>query len=107
MDLGLTQAAMAAKIGVIEASIWNWETGRTEPELRFLPAILGFLGDDPRPTPQTIGEKLIAYRSGKGWARPKLAAVLIVDPSTLARWERGERQPQRTYRELIDALMAG
>jgi len=97
MDLGLLQADVAARIGVSEASVWGWESSGREPELRNLPTIVAFIGYDPRPAPKTLGERLVAFRIGKGWARPRLAAELGVDPSTLARWERGEREPTGSF----------
>lgn len=106
LDLGLFQRGVAARIGADKASVTNWEKGHAEPEIRFLPAILAFLGYDPRPIAKTIGEKLVAYRLAKGWARPSLAAELGVDPSTLARWERGKREPKRGYAVSVERLLA-
>lgn len=106
MDLGLTQGAVATKIGVIEASVWNWEDGRVEPELRYLPAILAFLGGDPRPEPKTMGARLVRFRTARGWSQKRLAEELKVDPSTLARWERGEIQPRGAFRERVSVLLA-
>jgi transcriptional regulator with XRE-family HTH domain len=48
MDLALIQRAVAFKIGVDASTIWKWENGWSIPELRHLPAILAFLGYDPR-----------------------------------------------------------
>ncbi len=103
--MGLCQKDVALKIGSGTSSVTNWEKGRAEPEIRFLPAILAFLGYDPRPQPKTIGERLVAYRLAKGWARPQLAAELRVDPSTLARWETGKRAPWGIYVARIDKLL--
>lgn len=47
MDLGLRQRDVAAKIGVHALTVTNWEKGHTAPEIRFLPAILDFLGYNP------------------------------------------------------------
>ena len=105
MDLGLLQRDIALKIGTTAGNVWNWEVGRSEPILRFLPAILGFLGYDPRPTPTTVSERLVAYRLARGWARPRLAAELRIDPSTLARWETGKREPWGVYVERVDRLL--
>jgi transcriptional regulator with XRE-family HTH domain len=48
LDRDLWQKDVAREIGCSAASLLNWEKGRAEPELRFLPAILRFLGYDPR-----------------------------------------------------------
>ncbi len=47
LDLGLLQRDVAARIGSDTSSVTNWEKGHTEPENRFLPAILELLGYDP------------------------------------------------------------
>lgn len=62
--------------------------------------IIAFLGYDPRPVPAFLPERLVWYRQGKGWSQRRFAEVLGVDPTTLARWEKGERQPIGDYRKL-------
>jgi DNA-binding XRE family transcriptional regulator len=49
LDLGLLQKEVAEKIGPDPWTIANWEKGKTEPGARIIPAIIGFLGYDPRP----------------------------------------------------------
>jgi len=105
MDLGLYQRDVAARIGVDTLTVTNWEKGHTVPRIRFLPAILAFLGYDPRPQAGTLGEKLVAYRTARGWARPRLAAELRVDQSTLARWERGKGAPGAGHVAQIGAVL--
>lgn len=105
MDLGLLQREVAARIGVDGGSVWNWENGRAEPELRFLPAILAFLGYDPRKRAETLAEQLVTFRKTKGWSQSRFARELKVNPSTLARWERDERQPSGRYAEGISMTL--
>jgi transcriptional regulator with XRE-family HTH domain len=62
-DRGLRQRHAAEKIGCSQASLANWETGRAAPDVRFWPAILGFLGYDPRPEPLALGGRI---RGGAG-----------------------------------------
>jgi transcriptional regulator with XRE-family HTH domain len=47
MDLGITEKEAARRFGANQASLINWEKGRTEPAVRFLPRIIAFLGFDP------------------------------------------------------------
>jgi transcriptional regulator with XRE-family HTH domain len=47
LDLGLLQREVAERLGADAATITNWELNRTQPALRFLPAIVGFLGYPP------------------------------------------------------------
>ena len=105
-DAGIKQSEAAAAIGVTESTVWNWEVGGFEPEIRHWPAIFAFLGRDPRPKPTTLGESLIHYRTGKGWARPVLAKLLNVDPSTLARWERGKKAPLGPHMARVAELLS-
>ena len=53
LDLGLLQRDVAGRIGVSAWTIANWEKGKTEPAVRFIPHILAFLGYDPRIEPPT------------------------------------------------------
>lgn len=101
MDLRLLQREVAERIGADATSIWNWENGTASPELQFMPGILAFLGDDPRPKAKAIGEELVRYREGLGWPQKRLAKVLQVDPTTLSRWELGKRSPRGIYVERV------
>jgi len=65
----------------------HWEKGHAAPELRFLPAILRFLGYDPRPEPATFGGRIQAAREAQGLSARELARRLGLDPGTLAAWE--------------------
>jgi transcriptional regulator with XRE-family HTH domain len=53
LDLGLFQTEVANQIGANPSTIANWEKGNTEPAARFIPAIIGLLGYDPRPITNT------------------------------------------------------
>jgi transcriptional regulator with XRE-family HTH domain len=87
--LGLFQKYVALAIGVDTCTITNWEKGRSEPELRFIPRIINFLGYQPDATnPVTLGESIKRYRYLKGISQKELARQMGVDPSTLNRLER-------------------
>lgn len=49
--LGLTQQALAAKIGVSALTVSNWETGRTRPSTLRIAHMTEILGDLPPPSP--------------------------------------------------------
>jgi transcriptional regulator with XRE-family HTH domain len=93
LDLGVSWKAVARQIGVDADSLTNWTKGRTQPDLRCLPLVIRFLGYDPRPAANSVGKALVRLREGQGVSQKRLAAMLRVDPSTLARWEREERVP--------------
>jgi DNA-binding XRE family transcriptional regulator len=71
LTLGLTQRLAAHVLGVNPGTVLNWETGRFEPRIRWLPAILGFLGYDPFPQPTSLGEQLLHVRRQHGWSSGK------------------------------------
>ena len=98
-------AGVADQLGVCKSVVWRWETGETEPELRFLPRIFRFLGEDPRPEPEDIGQSLVRYREQRGWSRKRFATKLKVDEGTLWRWESGRRSPRAGHLAKVDALL--
>jgi transcriptional regulator with XRE-family HTH domain len=47
MDLGLRQSDVAERIGVGTPTVNYWENGHFNPEVRYVPKIVAFLGYDP------------------------------------------------------------
>jgi len=76
----------------------NWEKGKYGPELRFFPAIIGFLGYDPSPLPVSLAERIEATRRREGISQRELARKLGLDPTTVWAWETG--RVQRPYPRL-------
>jgi transcriptional regulator with XRE-family HTH domain len=74
-------------MGVDAATVTNWELGNTEPDERFIPALIGFLGYNPLPVSRSPGEALRRERLTRGWSLATLAARAGVDPATVARLE--------------------
>jgi transcriptional regulator with XRE-family HTH domain len=105
LELGLLQKEVAQRIGSCVASVWLWEAGRAQPQLKWIPAILSFIGHDVRPIPQTLSAQLVTFRTGRGWSQKRLAAELHVDPTTLSRWERGKGLPLGVYAQRIHGLL--
>jgi len=62
MALNLLQREVAEIIGVDTTTVQNWEVQGVTPNLRAWPAVIKFLGYDPRPPGQTIGETLLRLR---------------------------------------------
>jgi DNA-binding XRE family transcriptional regulator len=86
---------------VNETTIYNWEGNRSSPQIHHLPRVIQFLGYDPLPAAQSRGEKLIAVRKKLGLAQKAMARKLGIDPTTLARWEKGRgRQSEESIRLL-------
>lgn len=103
---GLSQPQTAAVIGVDTATVLNWEKDRTEPPVTSFPAILRFLGYDPYPDGQTIGERMFAKRRTMGWSIREAAHHFGVDEGTWGDWERGKRILFRRHRVLLAQLLA-
>jgi site-specific DNA recombinase len=92
----LLQRQVAEQLGVDQDTVRNWEANRVQPQFRFMPAIIRFLGYNPSSPPPkkgSLGERLVSCRKLMGISQKDLAGQLAVDPCTLARWERGEREP--------------
>jgi len=92
LSMKLFQKDVAEAIGVDKCLINNWEGNHTNPHLQFIPAIIEFLGYNPLPPATTWGEPLVRHRTSLGLTQNETARRIGVDPSTLARWERGERE---------------
>jgi len=95
--LKLFQKDVAEQIGVDTTSVHNWEGNRSHPEIRYMPAIIDFLGYDPLPPANTLAEQLVRQRTRQGLSQEESARELGIDPSTLAKWEQGTREPQGEF----------
>ena len=62
-----------------------------------MPSIIRFLGYNPLPPAIGWAERLVQGRTALGLSQKQAARQMSVDPSTLARWERGEREPAGTF----------
>lgn len=93
LTLKLLQRHVAEKLDVEKASVANWEANRTKPSLEYMPAIIRFLGYNPLPPGNGWAERLVQCRTALGITQKEAARRIGVDASTLARWERGEREP--------------
>ena len=104
-DLGLFQSQVAEIIGVCSLTITNWEGNASLPPVRYIPAIIRFLGYDPSAKGTSLPERLIGARRARGLTQKQLAGDLGVDPSTIQDWERGLHGPSRKKRNLIGAFL--
>jgi DNA-binding transcriptional regulator YiaG len=97
MDLEITQREAARRLGTGQFTLINWEKKRTEPAVRFVPAVIQFLGYDPFPKGVTLPERIRAARRARGLSHTALAGELGIDPSTVLNWERGRHRPPIEY----------
>jgi transcriptional regulator with XRE-family HTH domain len=104
LDLNLLQREVGDRIGVDALTITNWESNATNPAIRYIPAIIQFLGDDPFPPAKTFTERLFAARKSLGLSQRKMAGKLAVDPATLQGWECGAHRPSPKSLESISRI---
>ena len=75
------------------------------PGAKFWQVIIQFLGYDPRPKPETLGEALRRFRGTRGIPQRRLAAELKVDHKTLRWWEQGVRIPEGSHLARVIGLL--
>jgi|JRYF01.1.fsa_nt_gb transcriptional regulator with XRE-family HTH domain len=106
MDLGLRQSDVTRRLGVYTSTVNTWENGQFTPDVRFVPAIVGFLGYAPfGPPPTSFPAWLKAARIAAGLTRRSLAARTGVHPGTVAEWERGQAWPMKASLRRLRALL--
>jgi DNA-binding XRE family transcriptional regulator len=105
LDLNLLQEQVADQIGVHEQTISGWERNATVPEVRYMPAIIQFLGFDPLPPAKSLPNRLAAARRALGLSQRKMAEKLGVDPATLMGWEAERHQPTWKSWEAITRVL--
>lgn len=106
LDMSLMQSDVAQIIGCDLTSVLNWEKERSNPSVNHMAGIVRFLGFNPLPTGSSIGERLVAHRKARGITQKEFAHMLGVDPSTLAKWERGEREPRGRFEKIAAAALS-
>ncbi len=100
-----------------KSTVWSWEKGRTAPDFRLMPKVIDFLGYEPVDATGTTssGVAIVQFRRSRGISQKELAWLLGVDPTTLARWEKGQSRPaglllsriqrSRVWRGGLDAIL--
>jgi len=107
LDLCLRQIDVAKIIGCDEMSVVNWEKGHSTPRVNHMAGVVEFLGFNPLLNGDTLAQRLVNHRKALGITQKVFARQLGVDPSTLARWERGEREPTGRFAARVKcALLA-
>lgn len=102
---GQTQKQAAAALNVAPETLINWEKDRTKPPYPSWPSILGFLGYDPHPRPQTLPERMQALRRVRGWTTRHAAALMGVDEGSWQEWERNGPPAWPRYQVLLNKFV--
>jgi transcriptional regulator with XRE-family HTH domain len=93
----MLQKDVAEQLGVNKASVFKWEANASTPEIRYMPAIIRFLGYNPLPAVSTLAERLVRQRTGLGLSQKEAANRIGVDQGTLAKREQGKREPAGAF----------
>jgi predicted transcriptional regulator len=80
--------------------------GAVASEIRFMPAIIRFLGYNPLPEAKSLAEQLVRTRTALGMSRKQAAVKLGVDAGTLAKSERGRRKPGGGFLGRVERFLA-
>lgn len=106
IDLNLTQKQMAKDyLRTSVSNIRNWESGRSQISLHFLPKVYDFIGYFPCDNSLSIGQRLKQRRECFGLSIKQLSEILKVDSCTIAYWERDEHRPsQKSFYIIKDFL---
>ncbi len=105
LDLKLLQKQVSDHIGVGEITITNWERNATVPAIRYIPAILSFLGYNPIPQAQTLIERFASVRKMLGLSQRKVSELLGLDESTVQGWEAGQHEPNGRNVEMLEQFL--
>jgi transcriptional regulator with XRE-family HTH domain len=105
LELGRFQRQVAEEIGVNETTVFNWERNKARPQIHYLPRILKFLGYNPSPFPESLRDQLLRERTTLGLTQKAFAKRLGVDPTTLARWEKGKGTPSKKFQRIITGFL--
>lgn len=104
--LAITQEEAATLLGVNAWTVHNWETGQRKPEIRFILALVGFLGYDPEPVDEgTLAGRLVARRRELGLSQREAARSLQIDPGTWAGWELEARIVREAHRRAVEDFL--
>jgi len=105
LELYLKQAEVAKDIGVSEDCITYWENNRSQPQIKYYPKIIQFLGYNPFPVDEsTLGGKIKKYRIEQGLSLKKLGKTLKVNISTVGAWESHEHIPNAKKLKILEQL---
>lgn len=101
---GLSQQALADRLGVDASTLKRWEQGWREPHGRCLLKVLRFLGQEPV-DPRGVAEQLRRRRDELGLLQGEMAAKLGVHERTYQRWETGKREPRSDLWPRVEAVL--
>lgn len=104
--LAITQEEAGALLKVNTWTVHNWETGQRKPEIRFIQALVAFLGYGPESVEEeTLAGRLVAKRRQLGLSQLHAARSIGVDPATWAGWEIGVTIMREAHRKTVEGFL--
>ena len=107
IEKSMLQSEVSKIIGVSIESITNWENNNSQPQIRYYPKIVAFLGYAifNNQLDETLSKRIKAYRITHGLSHKKLGIVLSVNASTICSWEKNEFFPSKVLVTKINKLL--
>jgi len=103
---GLFQREVAELLSVHHTSVEHWEVNHSQPQLKFYPRIIKFIGFTPdfcKEIPQLKSE-IFLKRIELGLSQKMMAKKIGIDVSTLVEIERNGRQMTKRTAHLIHKI---
>jgi transcriptional regulator with XRE-family HTH domain len=104
-ELGLLQREAATRMGVSTATIVMWEKNRARPVAAQFRPLVEFLGCDPTPEPQTLGERFEAKQRSLGASLAQIARYLGWDSGSLRQYLAGTWRISPDRRDALEAFL--
>lgn len=107
LDLGLSQRALAQRLGVDEKTVQTWERNEVRPSRTLAREVRHFLGL-PIPAHSTpLAERLMTFRRSQKLTHEAVAGLLGVHRRTVIRWETGNGNPTPRLLSRVEAILVG
>ena len=107
LDRGLVQQEVARILGVTTMTVNAWETRRAEPKVSYVPRIVSFIGYDPLPQAEGLGERLRAKRQRQGLTQHHLARLLGTTQAVVSLLETGGEVTNARVLEAVRGFVEG
>jgi len=106
LELGLTQKEVGEFFGVSEETIYNWESGKKQPDLKLMPKVIKFLGYIPfEPEGDDLISRLKFYKLVNGLTVEELAEKISKHPDQVRAWLTGRRKPSRKNEKWLEEFL--
>ncbi len=91
----MLQKQVGKAIGVTSHTVMNWEKDRAQPEVKYYPKIMAFLGYCPIQHASTFSNLVRLHRTHRGLSIKQAAQEIGIDPASLSAYEAGNKPLHR------------